>query len=141
MSRSKHDHFPRLSRSETETRHCHSETETRPRRDRDETETRPRRDRDTSRDIQLWAVLRKWHGRTQEGPRCHGPPFSLCNMVLKPNSLSIISQTNNGCSPFSHILAKLLLLDITSENVFALSIVTASGAATRAIGGYKPPPH
>ena len=28
MSRSRHDHFPRLSRSETETRHWHSETET-----------------------------------------------------------------------------------------------------------------
>ena len=31
MSRSRHDHFPRLSRSETETRHWHSETETKPR--------------------------------------------------------------------------------------------------------------
>ena len=28
MSRSRHDHIPRLSRSETETRHWHSETET-----------------------------------------------------------------------------------------------------------------
>ena len=42
---------------------------------------------------------------------------------------SIISQTNNGCSLLSLILAKLLLLDINSENVFALSIVTASGIA------------
>ena len=31
MSRSRHDHFPRLSRFETETRHWHGETETRPR--------------------------------------------------------------------------------------------------------------
>ena len=31
MSRSRHDHFPRLSRFETETRHWHSETATRPR--------------------------------------------------------------------------------------------------------------
>ena len=28
MSRSRHDHFPRLSRSETETKHWHSETKT-----------------------------------------------------------------------------------------------------------------
>ena len=38
---------------------------------------------------------------------------------------SMISQTNNGCSLFSLILAKLLLLDISCENIFALSIVTA----------------
>ena len=43
---------------------------------------------------------------------------------------SIVSQTNNGCSLLSLILAKLLLLDINSENVFALCIMTASGVAT-----------
>ena len=43
---------------------------------------------------------------------------------------SIISHTNNGCSLLSLILAKLLLLDINSKNVFALSIVTASGVTT-----------
>ena len=48
---------------------------------------------------------------------------------------SIISQTNGGCSLLSLILAKLLLLDINSENVFALSIVTASGVATGGGGG------
>ena len=50
---------------------------------------------------------------------------------------SIISQTNNGCSLLSLILAKLLLLDINSKNVFALSIVTASGVATMGGGGYN----
>ena len=44
MSRSRHDHFPRLSRFETETRHWHSETETL---------KNVSQDRDTSRDIQL----------------------------------------------------------------------------------------
>ena len=53
---------------------------------------------------------------------------------------SIISQTNNVCSLLSHILAELLLLDINSENVFALSIVTASGVATGGGGGYNPFP-
>ena len=42
---------------------------------------------------------------------------------------SIISHANNGCSLLSLILA-MLLLDINSENVFALSIVTASSVAT-----------
>ena len=64
--------------------------------------------------------------RTQES---HGaiPPTPLwpCNKVLKPNFQSIISQTNNGCSLLSLILAKLLLLDISFENIFALSAVTA----------------
>ena len=50
-----------------------------------------------------------------------------------------ISQTNNGCSLLSLILPKLLLLDINSENVFALSIVTASNVATGGgVGGYNP---
>ena len=48
-----------------------------------------------------------------------------CNKVLKPNFQSIISQSNNDCSLLSFILAKLLLLDISCENIFALSIVTA----------------
>ena len=58
------------------------------------------------------------------GARCHAPSFWPGNMVLKPNFQSIISQTNNGCSLLSLILAKLLLLDISCENAFALSIVT-----------------
>ena len=62
--------------------------------------------------------------------------------MLKPNFQSIISQTNNGCSLLSLILAKLLLSDIYSENVFALSKVTASGIATGGgeggFGGYNP---
>ena len=45
--------------------------------------------------------------------------------MLKLNFQSIISQTNNGCSLLSLILAKLLLFDISGENIFALSIVTA----------------
>ena len=53
------------------------------------------------------------------------PPLWPCNKVLKPNFQAIISQTNNDCSLLSLILAKLLLLDISYENIFALSIVTA----------------
>ena len=48
MSRSRHDHFPRLSRSEIEMRHWHGETETL---------KNVSRDRDTSRDIQLCSQL------------------------------------------------------------------------------------
>ena len=33
-------------------------------------------------------------------------------------------MSNNGCSLLSFILAKLLLLDISCENIFALSVVT-----------------
>ena len=58
------------------------------------------------------------------GGRYHAPLWP-CNKVLKPNFQSIISQTNNDCSLLSLILAKLLLLDISCENIFALSIVTA----------------
>ena len=61
------------------------------------------------------------------GGRNHAPLWP-CNKVLKPNFQSIISQTNNDCSLFSLILAKLLLLDISCENIFALSIVTALSA-------------
>ena len=53
------------------------------------------------------------------------PPVWPCNKVLKPNFQSIISQTNNGCSLLSLILGKLLLLDISCVNIFALSVVTA----------------
>ena len=45
--------------------------------------------------------------------------------MLKPNFQSIIYQTNNGCSFLSFILAKLLLLDISCQNIFALSVVPA----------------
>ena len=41
------------------------------------------------------------------------------------NHWSIIFQTDNGWSLFYLILAKLLLLDISCENIFALSVVTA----------------
>ena len=72
----------------------------------------------------------------------HGPPLWLCNKVLKPNFQSIIFQTNNGCSLLSLILAKLLLLDINFENVYALfrPIVNASGVATgwRGVWGLQP---
>ena len=52
-------------------------------------------------------------------------PLWPSNKVLKPNFQSVISQTYNDCSLFSLILAKLLLLDIGCENIFALCIVTA----------------
>ena len=52
-------------------------------------------------------------------------PLWLCNKVLKPNFQSIISQTNNGCGLLSLILVKLLLLDVSGENIFALFLVTA----------------
>ena len=55
-------------------------------------------------------------------------PVWLCNKVLKPNFQSIISQTNNGCSLLSLISAKYLLLGISSQNIFTLSIVTALAA-------------
>ena len=53
------------------------------------------------------------------------PPFGPVIKVLKPNFQSIISQTNSVCSLLSLILVKLLLLDISCENIFALSVVTA----------------
>ena len=54
------------------------------------------------------------------------PLLWLCNKVLKPNFQSIISQTDNGCSLLSLILAMLLLLDMyCHENIFVLSRVTA----------------
>ena len=53
------------------------------------------------------------------------PPFSPCNKVLKPKFLSIISQTNNGCSLLSFTFAERLLLDLSCENILALSIVPA----------------
>ena len=52
-------------------------------------------------------------------------PLWPCNKVLKPNFQCIISQIIFGCSRLSFIFAKLLLLDIRCENLFALSIVTA----------------
>ena len=54
------------------------------------------------------------------------PPLWPCNKVLKPNFQSIISQTNNDCSLLSHILAGLLLLNTSYENIFALSIAVWS---------------
>ena len=88
-------------------------------------------------------VIRPWfdlsrsdHWRMRGGARCHAPPLWPCNMVLKPNFQSIISQTNNGCSLLSFILSKLLLLDISWENIFALSIVTALTAHPFSIKKY-----
>ena len=52
------------------------------------------------------------------------PSFWTCK-ALKPNFQSIIFQTNNDCNLLSPPLAKLLLLDISCENIFALSLVTA----------------
>ena len=64
--------------------------------------------------------------------RRHAPSWP-CNKMLKPNFKSIISQTNNGCSLLSLTLAKLLLLDISSENIFALSLVAALTACSFSI--------
>ena len=63
-------------------------------------------------------------------------PLWPCNKVLKPNFLSIISQTNKGCSLHSFILAKLLLLAISCENIFALSMVTALTACPFSINKF-----
>ena len=57
-------------------------------------------------------------------PRCHAHLWP-CKKVLKSNFQSTTSQVNNGCSLLSLILSKHLLLDISCENIFALSIVTA----------------
>ena len=51
-------------------------------------------------------------GASRGGHGAMAPPLWLCNKVLKRNFQSIISQTNNGCSLVSLILAKLLLLHI-----------------------------
>ena len=72
-----------------------------------------------------FGLSRSDHRRAQGGHGAMPPPLWPCNKVLKSNFQSIISQTNNGCSLFSLILAKLLLLNISCENTFALSIVTA----------------
>ena len=69
--------------------------------------------------------LRATSARRAKGWYHAPPPFWPCNKVLKPNFQSIISQTNSDCSLLSHILAKLLLLDKSYENIFALSIVSA----------------
>ena len=66
-------------------------------------------------------------GARRGRPQCHAPLWS-CNKVLKPNFQSIISRTNYDCSLVSLILAKLLLLNINCENIFALSIVAAIAA-------------
>ena len=69
--------------------------------------------------------------RTSEGIGAHRgghgamPPSWPCNKMLKPNFQFTISQANNGCSLLLHILAKFLLLDISCENIFAFSVVTA----------------
>ena len=50
-----------------------------------------------------------------------------CTPLCPCNYKSIISQTNNDCSFLSLTLAKLLLIfNISCENIFALSIVTAA---------------
>ena len=71
-----------------------------------------------------FGLSRSNHRRTQGGLGTI-PPLRPCNKVLKSNFQSIISQTNNGCSLLSLILAKLLFLDISCENIFALSIMAA----------------
>ena len=48
------------------------------------------------------------------------PPLWPCNKMLKPNFQSIISQTDNGCSLFSLVLAKVLLLDIKLRKYFCI---------------------
>ena len=69
-------------------------------------------------------VFNRFHNRSMHR-RTKPPPPWPCNVVLKLNFPSIISQTNNGCNLLLLMLAKLLLLDISCENTFALSVVTA----------------
>ena len=64
-------------------------------------------------------------GARRVGDSAMAPLLWSCNKVLKPNFQFVISQNNNGCSLLSHILAKILLLGISCENVFALSIMPA----------------
>ena len=67
-----------------------------------------------------------WGHRRTQGSHCAmPPPLWPYNKVLIPNFQSIISQTNNDCSLLSLVLAKLLFLDISCENIFGLSVVTA----------------
>ena len=77
------------------------------------------------------------HRRTRGGgARCYAPPPPppwLCNKVLKPNFQSMISQTNNDCSLLSFTLTKLLLLNVSCKNNFALFIVTALSACPYSI--------
>ena len=81
---------------------------------------------DTARKIvPSWGKTSTRHKRMQGRGYGTMTPLCSCNKVLKPNFQSIISQTNNDCSLLSLILAELLLLDISCENIFALSIVTA----------------
>ena len=59
---------------------------------------------------------------------------SRSSSAKRPNSFEFkfefaaLSRTKNGCSFLSLILTKLLLLDISCENIFALSIVTVRTA-------------
>ena len=68
--------------------------------------------------------------------------FWPCNKVLKPNFQSIISQNNNDCSLLSLILAKLLLLDRSCENIFALAVssVAKRTLSVREVWGSIPGP-
>ena len=47
-------------------------------------------------------------------------PLWPCNKALKPNFQSMISQTNNGCSLLSLILAKPQRLDIMLRKYFCI---------------------
>ena len=72
-----------------------------------------------------FGLSRSDHRRTQGSMVPCPLPLWPCNKMQKPNFQSKISQSNNGCSLLSLILAKLLLSDKNCENIFALSIVTA----------------
>ena len=77
----------------------------------------------------MWKIFLRAISARRAGVRYHAPLWP-CNKVLKPNFQSIISQTSNDCSLLLLILAKLLLLDISCENIFALSTVTALTACS-----------
>ena len=68
---------------------------------------------------------REDHRHTQGGGSVPCLPPWPRNKVLKANFQSIISQTNDGCSLLSLIFAQFLLVDMSCENIFAMSIVTA----------------
>ena len=75
--------------------------------------------------------MQQKHRCTQRGTRCHDPRFGPVKRCYNINFS--LSQANIGCSFLSLILAKLLILDRSCENIFALSIVIALSACSFSI--------
>ena len=66
-------------------------------------------------------------GLTRLGIKPESTATDACALAIRPSELFKVFNGNG--SLLSFILAKLVLSDINSEKVFALSIVTASGVA------------